>query len=43
MKMKQKVQLGAIGASLLGNMLAGKSVIRAGDGVCSTGEDFNSA
>ena len=29
-----------LGANLLGNMLAGKGVIRAGDGVHRAGQDF---
>ena len=32
--------LGTLGASLLGNMLAGKGVIRAGEGVIRAGQDF---
>ena len=30
--------LGALGASLLGNLLTGKGPIRAGEGTCRTGE-----
>ena len=32
--------LGTLGASLLGNMLAGKGVIRAGEGIIRAGENF---
>ena len=32
--------LDALGASLLGNMLAGKGVIRAGEGTIRAGQDF---
>ena len=32
--------LGTLGASLLGNMLAGKGLIRAGEGVIRAGQDF---
>ena len=43
MKLKNKngeflsMLLGALGASLLGNMLAGKGVIRAGEGTANIG------
>ena len=33
--------MSALGASLLGNMLASKSLIRAGDGTVRTGQDFS--
>ena len=32
--------LGALGASLLGNLLADKSTIRAGEGAIRAGENF---
>ena len=32
--------LGTLSASLLGNMLAGKGVMRAGEGTIRTGQDF---
>ena len=32
--------LGTLGASLLGNMLAGKGIVRAGEGVTRAGQDF---
>ena len=32
--------LGTLGASLLGNMLAGKGVIRFGEGISRFGQDF---
>ena len=32
--------LGTLGASLLGNLLAGKGTIRAGDGTVRAGQDF---
>ena len=35
--------LGALGASLLGNMLAGKGVIRAGEEATRTGEGTSRA
>ena len=35
--------LGALGASLLGNMLAGKGVIRAREGTTRTGEGTSRA
>ena len=33
--------LGAVGTSLLGNMLAGKGVIQDGEGKIRLGHDFN--
>ena len=35
--------LGALGASLLGNLLAGKGTIRAGEGTFRAAQDFNAA
>ena len=32
--------LGTLGASLLGNLLAGKGAIRAGKGTITAGQDF---
>ena len=32
--------LGTFGASLLGNILAGKGVMRAGEGLTRAGQDF---
>ena len=48
LKMKQKEKkgkflsmlLGTLGASLLGNLLAGKGKIRAGEGTIRAGQDF---
>ena len=43
-KIKQKIKkedfLGALGASLLGNLLTGKQVTRAGDGTIRASQDF---
>ena len=33
--------LGTLGASLLGNLLAGKGTIRAGEGTLRAGQDFS--
>ena len=35
--------LGTLGASLLGNLLTGKSTIRAGEGTIRAGKNFNAA
>ena len=32
--------LGILGASLLGNLLTGKSIIKAGEGTITAGENF---
>ena len=32
--------LGTLGASLLGNLLASKGIIRAGEGIIIAGQDF---
>ena len=37
------ILLGTVEASLLGNVLIGKGVVRAGDGVTRAGQDFNSS
>ena len=36
-----RMLFGTLGASLLGNLLAGKSTIRAGEGTIRAGQDFS--